>query len=541
MKAIIPTVLSVFLLSSVVTIPKALGINESAPYLFEEDKQMMESVIRDIHHLYGHHAHLDIPKVELVPSVALADKKVALFQPGENKIFIDREIINFVNQEESRTKHKQTIYTFILGHEMGHYYQFRHSRYQSIVPCADRKDKLSKREVEVERDADLFAVFSAYRLGFPIIKEVIPGLMDEIYSYFEIGAYPTTNPELTNRKTMVLEVIEKADSLFHLFQFANFMIADKNYEAASEIYKILQSAYPSLEFFNNYGVLCLLAFLDQIPAEERLFYPIEIIIDSDLTNIRTTPLRLNQGYMQSMASFGARDQSKGALLDTAVYYFELALSLGLESNYRFNRDLNYNLAIAQLFKGKIDSAKQRIAQSTKQRDRNGKKLLMDALIAAHSNDGVAAIDLFQKVLNNRISDPIIKNIAKANLLKVGQKVERLPDNSIPNLNNLVKMDSFLKPGYELRKLKTDWQLSEGYEAGWVNGNNKGETTYLLRKSGKIVYSVQLIGQNNLPINENAYFTWIGKNYSVEKYNNYYNVIRFYDDRLALIGVSKTHF
>jgi tetratricopeptide (TPR) repeat protein len=275
----------------------------------------------------------------------------------------------------------------LLAHEITHYYE-KHDWTQHFITEQNGSDlgkKLLgiKEGIKHEAQADYLGGFLAISSGFPI-SDLMPRLLDSLYSSYHLPDTLLGYPSLKERKAMSEATQSKLKELQYAFEISNFLAILGCYEAAATYQHFLLNEFQSREIYNNAGVLSVISALESQDNDLSSYYfPLEIDPVSRLSsNKKGNQLQNN------------------SLLQKATDYFLKAKEL--DPNYA---TANLNLACVYALQEQMDEAHYFIKKaeklSKKQNDQATKSniLVVRGIISCIEKDTLAALKFFEKARN----------------------------------------------------------------------------------------------------------------------------------------------
>jgi len=231
-----------------------------------EEKILAEQILTNLFNSYGNFVYPIPPKIEIVTE----KKRVAAFIANKQsgKIIIEQAAIDVCRQFGQDF---ESALAFIIGHELGHFYERQHNEGFATNYLKWAHD------LQSEEKADVWGVFCAYLANYKTVK-LVPKLIEALYTEYDLMGkdlygYPTfeTRQQIAaNVQTQVLELI-------HIFETANELSAIGQYELAAAAYTYIEQFYQGREIYNNLGVNYALHALNFTKKNvDKYLYPLEI-------------------------------------------------------------------------------------------------------------------------------------------------------------------------------------------------------------------------------------------------------------------------
>ena len=446
--------------------------------VLEEEKKVLENILTELYHTAGIY-HVEIGKPSLLLSEA-STIKIAAYFPRENQIIISTKVIAFAQTKNDSTK--KNIYLNVIGHELGHYFQKVNAFHDKGLTNLS----LCHRDSAAEVTADFYSVFTSMLAGHNVIKNEVDEIISSLYDLFDLKDELDCYPTKSFRQTVASRAISKADSLYQLFQFANYLTAAEEYQGAIEIYDYLLLFYKGAEFYNNRGILYFLKGLKENYGVDgrykRYFYPIEMDLESKLASIK----------------------NDGAFLENLdTIDFSLAIANFREAAGNGNNQEKYHLNIACCIVAQgYDSLAIQLLEQQCFGDGDMEFMLKAIIKGRRGKDGeAAAISEFDRISNKSEGD--MQLLAKVNLAIANAESYAVPiDNEI--LNNMIPDLSSYPNRFELKNISVI-PLSENstYQYGWDTIKGKGKC-FVLKKDSSIELFAQESSADLQPISPAEY-------------------------------------
>lgn len=252
-----------FLLLCLCLITSFLKANNDA---LAEEKVLAEKILTNLFNSYGNFIYPTPPKIEIVTE----KKRVAAFIANKQsgKIIIEQAAIDVCRRFG---KDFESALAFIIGHELGHFYERQHNE-----GFATNYLKWSH-DLQSEEKADVWGVFCAYLANYKTVK-LVPALIEALYTEYdlmgkELYGYPT----FETRQQIAANVQDQVLELIHIFDTANELSAIGQYELAAAAYTYIEQVYQGREIYNNLGVNYALHAMNFTKKNvDKYVYPLEI-------------------------------------------------------------------------------------------------------------------------------------------------------------------------------------------------------------------------------------------------------------------------
>lgn len=273
------------------------------------------------------------------PTVKISDERemIAGYYRRSNQIVLETSAYE-VCQKFGRDS--LSALAFILGHELGHFYQDHEEHAGFSFLSYDHHHEHSN--TADEENADVFGAMIAYLAGYKPEK-LIPKLLDKLYDAYQLdeGKLASRYPSRAERKKASLKVQQKIRRLSKLFKAANYLMLLEEYEQANMMYKEVLNYYEGIEVLNNMGLLYLLQAKQFVNLDtDKYLHPIEIDIEFRLNK----PIHTQEGrkYVEELSMADRLLREK--VLKLSIRKFTEALQY---NPYYFSAHLNkinaYNL------------------------------------------------------------------------------------------------------------------------------------------------------------------------------------------------------
>ncbi len=203
----------------------------------------------------------------------------------------------------------------LLGHELVHCYE-KHSwenQFAWEYSHTSLKKAVSNEQKKDEIQADYLGGVLAYQAGFKVFG-IMDKFLDKVYETYRLTDDNMSNyPGLEQRKLFAVESADKFEYFTNIFEIANLLTVQEEYDHALVYYDQVMQDFKSREVYNNIGVVSLQAALQHFSNKQNKFtYPIEL------------------DYVSRMDKSG-RDivdvEYRERMLLNAIYYFENAIHL----------------------------------------------------------------------------------------------------------------------------------------------------------------------------------------------------------------------
>jgi hypothetical protein len=317
----------------------------------------------------------------------------------------------------------------ILSHELIHYYE-KHDWTEHFVAehegtSTGNKLKKIKERLKLETQSDYLGGFLAYSAGYQTL-DIMPLFFDKVYKSYRLKDTLKGYPPLQERKQSATQSLEKLQSFIHIFETANYLTAQKQYEPAKLYFDYILTDFQSREIYNNVGVIAAQIGMQFIGNQNLKFgYPLELDVESRLKN----GLRGNK-----------ENQLANTVLQEAIAYFEKAINL--DEKYPIAL---INLACVHALLNNFDDAEYFARKALKLCDQpNLKKtktdvFVLQGILADFQDDPKKAENLFQKAADSgnslaMVNLKILKNqpleAAKINATNASSKKDKIEGFSI---------------------------------------------------------------------------------------------------------------
>lgn len=247
---------------------------------------------------------IELPEVQIRNSREF----MAAYSPGRNTIYLEETALKVCR---SFGKDSDRAIAFLLSHELSH--AFQQVGWATNFISYDYQEHSS---VHLEKSADLQGAMGAILAGFDI-RSIIPTLLDRLYDAYELTSRGAVGyPSLEDRQATAVEVTEKANELWHLYQTANYLNVVEQHKMAISAYEYILQHYIGKEIYNNLGLqYAKLAMSFSGKNSDPFIFPFEIETESRLSKART----------EDLTSDELRIRKRNLL--AAAAYFNKALSL----------------------------------------------------------------------------------------------------------------------------------------------------------------------------------------------------------------------
>jgi hypothetical protein len=428
----------------------------------DSEEERVRAILNELFETAGiYHSRLGKPEIELSEDVNL---KIAQYHPRSNKILISSKVIEYASSKSAQSR--DHIYLNIIGHELGHYFE----RILAMSTSSKSKESLCHQDSLSEINADFYGIFTAMLAGHSIIKNEVDEIIGAMYDLFDLNDDLNCYPPKVHRQKVAQRAIEKADSLYQLFQFANYLTAAEEYDAAIGIYDYLLGFYKGAEFYNNRGILYTLNGIAENYGNsgryKRYFYPLELDVESKLSIIKDNGIILER-FDDSDFLLGQADFQKAIINggQQERYYLNEVVTMILLRKFQEARELLENRCTSD---GDIE-------------------FLLNAIIKARTGKSKEAKADFKTLSKKEGSS--VQLLAKNNLsilaalFKSSQSFESKIKENIPDIlfyaqrDELNRISVFSIPGHH------------GYQFGWTNIPGKG-FCLVLKKNNRLQLYVQ---------------------------------------------------
>ena len=442
-----------------------LKTDEFSKYHYSEDaldkeKKELDKVLTKLYNTAGlfHHS-IKKPEIAFVDTVDVAE-----YNRKEKIIIFSNQLLYFLL--EKKEEERSHFYFHILGHELGHHYYTTVGEYPN-TGCHKLK--------VAEYEADVFGVFISMLAGQTDLKDKVPSIINILYADFikKDGCRPLKE----TRKEISETAINRADSLHHLFQLANYLTAAEEYESAIEIYNyLLDTPYKGAEFYNNRGILNTLKGIqenyDRNKTYKRFFFPLELDLNTKLYNVKD-----EQDWLTSL---------NNEYFEKAIADFDMAIKLGGNQEQHF-----LNKCSALILKGD-DIAALDVLKKECIGDRDVEELLKTIILA--KTNPTEAIKQFNKLAKKEFSR--VSQLAEMNMavLKNSTKFKKSKhpsciEQALPDHYTLARTG-------ELQNISGFTFKDSDYQYGWSKIEEKGKCFIIRGKSNFSLQEFESIKCNN---------------------------------------------
>ena len=271
-------------------------------YTLKEAEQLCKDILGKLWEAYGYLQSDGMPLLDVVPDTTI---KGAGFFPGTKEVTEDTsytggviiiDYYTFLACQELGEDSLEDALAFIIGHELGHYFQFKKNPtlfcYQRTDFIAHAFNKYSNGYLEDE--VDLFGAICAHFAGYQL-ENILPKLMESLYKKYDlIGKENLNYPNLEDRKKTASKVEKKLLDLIELFRVTPYLTAGKFYKEASIIYDFISDFYHGKEIWNNKAMNLINQSIDL--NEQSNYIPYAYLIEHDMeTRLRKPLLRHHKG------------------------------------------------------------------------------------------------------------------------------------------------------------------------------------------------------------------------------------------------------
>lgn len=231
-------------------------------------------IVDDLYETMGNKVY-PRPQVVVVNCLDIGNCAGARYKKRSNVIELEDHLYNVCR---SFGKDSLNALAFVLGHELGHFYN-NHQVESSGFGDNNNVDT----DVEKEHLADIHGIFNAYLAGYDI-RSIVPKLLDAIYEAYQLKGQPMYSyPSLADRQHTPNEVLEQVNKLIHVFELANYLSAIGSYDAAASSYQYILGYYKGKEIYNNLGVCYSLHAMNFTDVDYDLYlFPFELDLDTRL-------------------------------------------------------------------------------------------------------------------------------------------------------------------------------------------------------------------------------------------------------------------
>jgi len=207
--------------------------------------------------------------------------QVATFMPKENTIYLDQAAVNTCRQFTDKFP---DALSFIIGHELTHFYQTHNWKSAGFAPSKTAFIE----NIEEERQADIYGTFIAQQAGYQAIK-LVPSILEKIYAEYGLPLLKNKQyPTLIERKELAAEACQMASNLLDIYQTANFAMVIGKYEMAYQSYEFVRKHLKFKELYYNIGMSSLLAYYHW---NDRIQFLYSFSIDANIPLTRNSQMR----------------------------------------------------------------------------------------------------------------------------------------------------------------------------------------------------------------------------------------------------------
>ncbi len=223
------------------------------------------------------------PTIKIISS----EKIIAQYKPGSHVIELEQNLFDVCASFDSDSL---AVLAFVIGHELAHVFQMSISSshpflaYDKQLPSSIRKEKI----------ADIHGIFLAYLSGYLRSGDIVPTIIKRLYDHYNLKKYNLIGyDDFSTRKLIAEEVKLKADTLRHVFEFANHCTRIGLPKLAEAGYRYVLTFYKGAEIYHNLALCNAFSALSVSNKQADLFiYPFALETQTNLTLIRAKPERL---------------------------------------------------------------------------------------------------------------------------------------------------------------------------------------------------------------------------------------------------------
>lgn len=332
----------------------------------------------------------NLPKLILMERV----ERVASYRSYDNTLIIEKKAFDVC---ESMGKDAESALAFLLGHELTHFYQQHDWEEAGFGTTFLTEKEVFVKHAHHEAEADVYGAFVAYVAGYNTLN-IIPTLLDKLYTQYKLEAKMVNYPSLSERKTVSEKVKGKVLDLINIYDNANYFAALGWHVQAVYCYEYILKFLKTKELYNNMG-MALAAIAIQQRSADSYWYPIEVDLDNALR--------------------GWTEKTQAELLGAAAEYLEKALAF--DETY-LAAHLNFVVVYDMQSNYKQASTKLKLAEkySSSVIDKANIAIL-EGIVQAHTGDKTAAESSFEKAQKYTIN-AAVRLLATHNLkvLKEGR-------------------------------------------------------------------------------------------------------------------------
>lgn len=249
--------------------------------------------------IYTHTGNFSIE----LPEVQIRNSRefMAAYSPGRNIIYLEETALNVCR---SFGKDGDNAIAFLLSHELSH--AFQQVGWATNFISYDYQEHSS---VHLEKSADLQGAMGAILAGFDI-RPIVPSLLGRLYNAYELTNKGAVGyPSLEDRQATAIQVTEKANELWHLYQTASYLSVLEQHQMAISAYEYILQHYIGKEIYNNLGLqYAKLAMSFSGKNSDPFIFPFELETESRLSKARAedlTPeeMRIRKRYLLAASAY----------------------------------------------------------------------------------------------------------------------------------------------------------------------------------------------------------------------------------------------
>ena len=227
--------------------------------------------------------------------------------PGSRGIYIETRTANLCFSGPLGGRPRDCL-AFILGHELAHFYK-DHAQLQEFARNGASRQGDQQR-IQLEAQADESGEYYAFLAGYDGFT-VSTAVLDAIYREFQLPSDIPGYPSLAARKKGLEQTRTKLARVFPTFEAGMVLYFAGHYLEAARCFDQAGRDFPSREVLNNSGAMRLLAALALRGSKERFVFPIEVDLQTRLSqaagrapagaDIPTLAMEALQNFEQSAA------------------------------------------------------------------------------------------------------------------------------------------------------------------------------------------------------------------------------------------------
>lgn len=226
------------------------------------------------------------PTIKIISS----KKIIAQYKPGSHVIELEQNLFDVCASFDSDSL---AVLAFVIGHELAHVFQMSISNSHASHPFL-AYDKQLPSSIRKEKIADIHGIFLAYLSGYLRSGDIVPTIIKRLYDHYNLHQYKLNGyDDFPTRKLIAEEVKLKADTLRHVFEFANHCTRIGLPQLAEAGYRYVLTFYKGAEIYHNLALCNTFSALSISNKQADLFvYPFTLETQTNLTLVRAKPERL---------------------------------------------------------------------------------------------------------------------------------------------------------------------------------------------------------------------------------------------------------